>query len=513
MESVMFASDHSHKGFSFSTLGHRLRSMPMLLVLLPFVVGVLLAEHFVVPLYLVIALFLASVTLAYISMPRGVVWGYVALSLLSFGYVVSELRAPSLSMPYDEEHEMVVVVDDIPSQRDGYRVADGRLVQWCDGEHWHDSDSRVVLWLRCDSIDNGDRVHMCGRVSEDISRYGDYNRLMRRRGYVGGVAVSNYNVLGVRHSAPVDLQSKAIARLDEYATDVASHATVVAMVAGSRHAMPNDLRDAYSKTGLSHLMAVSGLHLGIVLMVVSFMLMPLRLLHGGHRIAALLSIAAIWCYAVMSGASPATMRAAIMLSVLQLSLATSARYNSLNALAVTVFAMLVYRPSYLFDISFQLSVTAVFGIVAWGVPLMRAARSWHPLVSGIYKLFAVGAVATLWTLPIVSHTFDNVPIVGVVVTPCVMLFAYAIVACGILAVMLPSPVGYPFAIVAEWAAHIQNIVVEWAADIPFASVAYTMPRWGVVLCYALYAAITLLCWSRNQKKVVTLPRYDDYERP
>lgn len=505
----MFASDHSHKGFSFSTLGHRLRSMPMLVVLLPFVAGILLAEHFVVPLYLAVALFLVSVVVAYIAMPRRVVWAYVAFALLAFGYVVAELRQPRVAMPYDAECEMVIRVDGIPSQRDGYRVADGRLVQWHDGARWHDSEASVVVWLRTDSVAHGDEVRLCGRLNEDISRFGDYNRLMRRRGFVGGVGVSDYNVISVTRSAPTDLQSRAIARLDRYATDDASHATVVAMVAGSRHAMPDNLRDAYSKTGLSHLMAVSGLHLGIVLMVVSFMLLPLRFVHRGHRISALLAIVAIWFYAIMSGASPSVVRAAVMLSVLQLSLITSSRYNSLNALAVTVFAMLVYRPSYLFDISFQLSVAAVLGIVVWAVPMVRASRMWPRPVKWLYSLIVVGVVATLWTLPIVSHTFDNLPVVGVVVTPCVMLFAYAIVACGILAIVLPAPVGYPFAVVAEWAAHIQNIVVEWSANLPFASVEYTMPKWGVALCYLVYIAITLLYWSKNQKKVITLSRYAD----
>lgn len=481
--------------------------MPMLVVLLPFVAGILLAEYFVVPLYLAVALFLISVIIAYISMPRKVVWGYVALALLAFGYVVAELRAPSVAMPYDRECEMIIDVEGIPTQRDGYRVADGAIVQWYDGERWHDCESRVVLWLRCDSVAQGDRLYLCGRLTEYISRYDDYNRLMRRRGFVGGVGISDYNIIGITRSAPTDLQSRAIARLDRYATDEASHATVVAMVAGSRHAMTNDLREAYSETGLSHLMAVSGLHLGIVLMVVSFMLMPLRFVHGGHRLAALLAIAAIWFYAIMSGASPSVVRAAVMLSVLQFSLATAARYNSLNALAVTVFAMLVYRPSYLFDISFQLSVAAVFGIVAWAVPMMRASCMWPRPVKGLYSLIVVGVVATLWTLPIVSHTFGNLPIIGVVVTPCVILFAYAIVACGIIAVVLPAPVGYPFAVMAEWAARMQNVVVEWSADLPFASVEYAMPKWGVVLCYLAYAAITLLYWSKNQKKVITLSRY------
>ena len=487
--------------------------MPMLIALLPFLLGILLADYFVVPLALALTLFVISIVLAYLTLYRRVVWAYIALALVAFGYSVAEMRAPISAVPYGQGGEMVVSVEGIPSERDGYRVADGSIERWHDGAAWHDVDNRVVLWLRSDSVEQGDKVHIFGSLSERISRYGDYNRLMHRRGYVGGVGVSDYNLIGVTHSAPTNLQSRAIACLDKYATDDASHATVVAMVAGSRHAMPDELREAYATTGLSHLMAVSGLHLGIVLMVVGFMLMPLRFVHRGHRIATLLAIVAIWCYAIMSGASPSVVRAAIMLTVLQLSLISSARYNSLNALAVTIFAMLVYRPNYLFDISFQLSVVAVFGIVAWALPLMRAARSWPRIASALYSLFVVGAVATLWTLPIVSHTFGNLPIVGFIVTPCVLMFAYAIVSCGILAVVLPTSIALPFAAIAEWAARMQNCVVEWSSNLPFASVEYAMPKWGVALCYGCYAAITLLYWSKNQKKVVTLPRYDDLERP
>ena len=83
----------------------------MLVVLVPFVAGILLAEYFVVPLYLAVALFLISVIVAYLSMPRRVVWAYVAFALLAFGYVVAELRQPSAAVPYGAEHEMIIDVE------------------------------------------------------------------------------------------------------------------------------------------------------------------------------------------------------------------------------------------------------------------------------------------------------------------------------------------------------------------------------------------------------------------
>lgn len=480
----------------------------MFLALAPFVTGIVVADCYSLPFWLVVGLFLLSVVVAVVAMPRKVSLAYIALALAMFGYMVAELRAPVVPMPYGEPLEMVVTVEGVPSQRDGYRVADGRIERWRDVERWHDVDCRVVLWLRADSVNQGDRLTVFGGVAEHISRYPDYNALMHRRGLVGGVGVDDFNILHVSHSEPADMQSRAIRKLDRFATDESSHATVVAMVAGARHNIPSALREAYSTTGIAHLLAVSGLHLGIVLMVVTTLLMPLRLIHRGHRLAALLSIVVIWLYVAMSGASPSVVRAAVMLSVLLLSRATSAHYNSINALSATIFVMLVYRPNYLFDVSFQLSVAAVAGIVVWGVPMMRAMHSWPWLGAHLASSFVVGVVATLWTLPIISYSFGNMPIVGVMLTPFVLIFSYIVVIGGMFTLILPSGMAIPFAMAAEWAAKVQNRVVEWAASLPFASVEYAMPLMAVVLMYVLYAAITACYWAQNQKKVITLPRYD-----
>lgn len=504
----MFASDHWHNRFSLDRLGYRLRSVPMLLILLPFVAGILFSDYYVLPLWFVYVAMLLMVVVAWMAMPRRVVYGYVGVVLMLLGYAVADLRAPEVPLPYDHFVDMVVEVDSPPEQRDGYRVADGVICSWRDGDEWRSASSRVRLWLHNDDLRHGDEVHMVGALREHVSRYADYDKLMHRRDYIGGVSVDSSLVSRVRHHKPSGLHHYAVERLGGHVRDRQAGATVLAMVAGSRSGMSPSLREDYSRTGLSHLLAVSGLHLGIVLMVVSVLLRPLYLVHRGHRVAALISIVAIWLFASMSGMSPSVVRAAVMLSILQLSLLSSANYSSLNALAVTIFAMLVFRPNYLFDISFQLSVMAVFGIVAWGVPLVRSMRSWPWLLRGLASTFAIGVVATLWTLPLVSHTFDNVPLIGVIITPLMLLFAYMIVGCGLFVLLLPEAIARPFAIVAEWAAGVQNGVVGWAADLPYASVSYTMPMWGVAMCYMFFAIITLMLWSLNRKKVVTLPHYD-----
>lgn len=153
----------------------------------------------------------------------------------------------------------------------------------------------------------------------------------------------------------------------------------------------------------------------------------------------------------------------------------------------------------LYDISFQLSVLAVVGIVAWGAPIVRNIRIKSRILKALISTFVIGAVATLWTLPVVSSTFDNIPIVGVVATPAVLLTAYAIVGCGVITLILPHPVAQYFALCAEWLASVQNSVVEWFASLPFASIQHTLSTPTIAIYYTIFALATLALWSRKPK--------------
>lgn len=499
----MFVSDHWHSELKFDNLRRRLRAMPMLFVTLLFIAGILLANSFIMPLWCAITVAIVLLLGAVLSMPGRVAYAYLIMAIIAMGYLAVEARSVISNIPHNEVVEMKVSVVSPIARREGYSVAEGRVEAWYDAEVWHKTDERVQLWLRTDTLHYGDRAHIVGSVKERISKYESYNNLMHRRGYIGGVSLSNSNILGLERDATGGLRRYAIESLDRYATDSASHSVVSAMVAGSRHMMSPELRSTYSATGLSHLMAVSGLHLGIVLLVVNVLLSPLRLIHRGHLVCSLLAIILVWLFAIMSGASPSVVRAAIMVSVLQLSHILSPHYNSLNALFVTLFAMLFYRPDYLFDISFQLSALAVLGILSWALPLIKII-SFGGVTKALITTVVVGVVATLWTLPIISYAFGSIPLIGVVATPVVLLFAYIVVGAGIFVLLLPHPLSMPFGYIAEWAASLQNGVVEWFASLPFASVEYRASDGVIILYYIVFIAITVVVWSINRKKELTL---------
>lgn len=509
----MFASDHWHSEFSFRTLGRRLASMPLVVLLLPFILGIVLAERYVVPMSYALVLSVVLLALLWAMARRRVVWLYGFVLLVVLGYVVAELRVPRATTPIGEEVVMTIDVESEPLLRDGYSLADGRVIEWLDEEGVaHSADDRVRLWVECDGVSVGDRIVVGARLRESISRYIDYDLLLHRRGFVGGVWLDDYSIVSLEHSEPKGLHRRAVDKLRRYAKDSASYATVEAMVAGSRRMMSDELSEAYSRTGLSHLMAVSGLHLGIVAMVVTFVLLPLTLLHRGHRLANLLTIVVLWLFAIMSGLSPSVVRAAIMFSVLLIAAATSLRYNVLNSLAATVLLMLVYNPNYLWDVSFQLSVAAVFGIVAWVMPLRQRVGLRRGVVGWLFSSVVVGVVASFWTLPIISYNFGNIPLLGILLTPFAIVTTSLIIGCGLFALLLPDALAQYAEQLAEWSAALQNWAVERVADLSWVSVEYTLSEWGVALCYLLFAIITLVGWSINRKKVITLSEYDEYSR-
>lgn len=140
------------------------------------------------------------------------------------------------------------------------------------------------------------------------------------------------------------------------------------MTAGDRRSLSPALRAAYSRSGTSHLLAVSGLHVGIVFLLANLLLWWLPLFRHGHILRNIAVILLIWLYAATTGFPPSVVRAALMFSVLQFALASSSEYVGMNTLAGVAFVMLLFHPDYLFDISFQLSFIAVAGIIAWGLP-------------------------------------------------------------------------------------------------------------------------------------------------
>ncbi len=475
--------------------------MPLLLLLVPYILGILLADHFIIPDW---TLYVGYILAVFIIEFWGNRWLLstlaISLVMIGFGYMLATMLRPTCNITDGEIIEAQVSIDDIPEQREGYRLSHGRIIEWRGDTVSEKSNYAVLLWIRHDSVREGDVVHLHTRFSERMSRHDNYDRLLRNRGFVGGLSVDNWGVVAIYHDVEQSLQNRAVRKLERYMTDTTTHSTAESMVVGSRRLEPRHLRESYSRTGLSHLMALSGLHLGIVVMVITLLLVPIILMRHGHRIHNIVVIVVMWIYVIMCGASASLVRAALMFSFVQIALVSSRRYNSLNALAAALFTMLIFRPGYLYDISFQLSAMAVMGILVWGVPLIRRVARQSSILRPLLTTFIIGATATLWTMPIVSSSFGTIPYIGVAVTPIAMITSYVIICSGIFTLILPHPLSLPFGWCMEQAAYLQNSFVEWVAQWSWIAIDYRLSMVGVATIYAIFLLITIVVWSMSEKK-------------
>lgn len=178
-----------------------------------------------------------------------------------------------------------------------------------------------------------------------------------------------------------------------------AEALTLAMAAGDRTELTAERRAPYARTGTAHVLAVSGLHVGMVFLYVNLLLGGLALLHRGHLVRNAAAVVTIWLFAAAAGLSPGTIRAAVMFTALQLALATTSRYAGVNILATAAFGMLLWRPAYLHHAGFRLSFLSVAAILLWGVPLCRRLRTPWRAANALLGTLVMSAVAAAATAP------------------------------------------------------------------------------------------------------------------
>ena len=437
---------------------------------------------------------------------------YAAAMLFAFGFVTTQLHDSPSAVPPGIHTDFELAIETPPALREGYVSARAGLRAWrvpATGK-WRAASDKIVIWADTAlHLDAGTRIVCSGRIRPFPARHESYRRLMRRRGYAGTLSLRERQLLLAETVPSSSLHHRAVQRLSRLHLAPEEKALCNAMTAGDRSGLTPALRRAYSRSGTSHLLAVSGLHVGIVFVLVNLLLWGFPALWPcrGHFVRNLGAVALIWCYAAVADFSPSVVRAALMFSALQFALASASVYVGLNVLAATAFVMLLFRPAWLGDISFQLSFLAVGAILTWGVPLCRRLRTGRRWIDWPATALVIGGVTALVTAPLVSHTFGVVSLIGPVVNPVAILLAHAVVFAGVIWIVLPlAPLAPAFEAVAGTAARLLNGLAQAAASLPGGAFDLRLTTAQTAACYAVFLAATLLAACRNPKKAVSLPR-------
>lgn len=189
------------------------------------------------------------------------------------------------------------------------------------------------------------------------------------------------------------------------------YAVASAILLGYDDSLPLDLRQKYVAAGAMHILCVSGLHVGVVFMVFSYILV---FLSDRKRIQSvikqLLLLLLVWFYALLAGLAPSILRSTIMISFVILGNIINRKGVLLNSLAASAFILLCFNPSNLFDVGFLLSYVAVIGIVILQKPISRMFFSKYKFVNKIWEITSVTIAAQIATTPFSIYYFHQFPI-------------------------------------------------------------------------------------------------------
>ena len=506
-------------------LNDKIRITPFARILPPLAAGIACQRFASAPLWAVALIAAAVYAGAWLTRKIPAGRAYVYASLFCTGLLLADLSSTKRPMPRNERLAMIVEIDRTPSLSGRWAVTTARAGMYrCFGRQagttparWQPTDEKIEL--RFDTgfhVSVGEQMAVAGYLNPIDTSGSRYGALMRSRGLTARAYVTRGNLIArmdgngrtaMRNAAL--FQRVAVERLSRLRLSETDRSMVCALVAGERRTMDRDLRAAYARTGTAHILAVSGLHMGFVMLLVNLALGWVVLLRHGHLIRNVLAILALWTYAVMAGLSPSVVRSALMLSAAQAALGASVSGNGYNVVLGTATLMLAVRPSYLSDVSFQLSFAAVLSILFFYPRLYRYRKRLGKIPNGILSCVMLGAAAQIGTLPLVAYSFGNIPLIALLINPIVILTSFVIISTGLLWLLLPLGILNPVcSFVIKTALWIQNGLIEWAAGIPVAAIKdVRMDGMSVLM---LYAALGLLAvWikiredARTEKLAVT----------
>jgi len=186
-------------------------------------------------------------------------------------------------------------------------------------------------------------------------------------------------------------------------------AVMNALLLGQRQDISSELLQSYAGAGAIHILAVSGLHVGIILLILNFLFQPLERLKNGKLIKLIVVISLLWIFAFIAGMSASVVRAVTMFTAVAIGMQVNRPTNVYNTLVISMFFLLLFHPYFLFDVGFQLSYLAVFFIV-WLQPLLY--DFWHPKYKTpnfFWKLFTVSVAAQIGIVPLSLYYFHQFP--------------------------------------------------------------------------------------------------------
>jgi competence protein ComEC len=274
-----------------------------------------------------------------------------------------------------------------------------------------------------------------------------------------------------------------------------------ALLIGYTNDLDKDLVQAYSNTGVVHIIAISGMHLALIYVLLVWLFSKMPLIKQSKIVQAILILSSLWLFALLTGGSASVLRSAVMFTFITVGKYISKQSSIYNSLAASAFVMLCNNPYFLWDVGFQLSYLAVVGIIIFQKPVYNWLYIKNKWINEIWKLMAISIAAQVLTFPVCIYYFHQFPnlflVTNIIAVPLSSLILFAEI--GLVAFAWIPLAGIYLGKIIGFMVWLMNWIILRVSELSFAvwdNIAST-----VATTWLLYAfVIGVSSWLLNKNK-------------
>lgn len=381
-------------------------------------------------------------------------YSWVAMLFIGAGIIAADLRRPA-EIPDDRLQNTVMAhghIADIEHRTSGDRVTlDLTAIMDTAGRVYPLKNVRVLGYA--DDINAGidDNIIFPCRLQRIVNSANSFDTgyadRMARQGILYSADMVSDSLKVTGHSATVsgffyNLRDRFVASIENTMLAKDTQQFLITVLAGDKSFLDPDRRELFADAGISHILALSGLHVSIIAGILLWILFPFNIV-GLYQWRYVIAVPAIWLYAFITGLSPSTVRAAGMMTVMIVCMLIERKNSAWNSLLLATFMILVFNPYYIFDIGLQLSFLCVASLIFFAPYLNTVDHHSHPLLYTVSAFLLASLCATIASWALSAYYFGIFPLLfipaNIVALP--LLPVYIVLA---LIYLLSCIFGYPF---------------------------------------------------------------------
>jgi competence protein ComEC len=504
---------------------------PMVRILLPFMAGIIvclsLSSTEIIPFTIWISLLLLSLGAGFIpaiTKRKSLNWLFgLVLSFFLFvsGYNAvifqKEILGPDHFAQKQIQGSFIARVSEPLQEKDHSYKTILSIEGIRKGNDIIEAKGSILTYFAKDSLikppTNGSLIAITGTIQEISPAQNpgsfDYRKYMASNNVYHQVFLKNYawktleepqgfNIYRFSHQ----LSQKFISILNANGLKDKEFAVASALLLGQKDMLDNETRQAYSGSGVMHILCVSGLHVGVIYFIISFALGFMKKSGKQLFFKTALILLTIWAYAVLTGLSPSVLRAAIMFTFISIGNATRRHVHIINSLSVSAMALLVINPLIIMNIGFQLSYIAIIGIIFINKPIVDLWQPKNRILDYIWGLIAVSIAAQAATGPLAMYYFHQFPTYFIAGNLAAIPLSFMAIYSGV-AVLITSfvpVISNFFGLITNYILFALNFIIGSIEDLPNSVLhIHSVFRTDTLLIYLILTAIMMLIYFKRKE--------------